>query len=206
MREKDVLEYLRNSPHFFRRHSQELSRRLRLAERDVVDLTGKQLVALRDENTAIRAQLSSWYTNAADNEAILEFLHRLAVGLLKGNAKTGNAGKVLGKEMDGILEIELCKLCDLKAKNAPKLTERDQQRLENCDGVLRTSAPLKSLEKLVGKGQWQAFLYVPVVVKNKLRAVVICATETAREFPREADADYALRMADLLAAALGNES
>lgn len=205
MRERDVLDYLRDNPHFFRRHQLELSRRLRLAERDVVDLTGRQLVVLRDENSVMRNQLQAWYTNAADNEGVIEFLHHLALALLKVTNQAGQTSRVLNRATRSLLEIDLCKLCDLRAKTAPELSKRDRQRLEECMGVLRTTTPLPSLQQYTARGEWQAFLYVPVWAGRSLRAVIVCAAEAAREFPRDAQPDYAIRLAELIGAALARE-
>ena len=206
MRERDVLDYLRNNPKFFRRHQSELSRLLRLAERDVVDLTGRQLVALRDENTLMRNQLRDWYNNAADNEGIIDFLHKLAIGLVRNNGKTGNAEKVLKREVKTAFELDLCKLVDLTSAKAPKLTDNELSRIYSCNDVLRTTVPLTSLRHLVPKNyEWKAFLFIPVWMKDKLQAIIVCASHRSREFPHDASADYAIRMAELVGMALSNE-
>lgn len=204
MREKDVLGYLRDNPRFFRRHLSELTRMLRLSERDVVDLTGRQLVTLRDENTRMRRQLHSWYKNAANNEAIVHFLHRLAIHLVKDKLKPGRTAKLVSRELRNVLKIELCKLCDLA--DAHLLSTGERQRLDASNGALRTTLPLAGLKNLTARGgDWVAYLYVPVYRGRKLRAVIVCATRTARDFPHAAATDYAISMAELVGAALERE-
>ena len=173
---------------------------LRLAERDVVDLTGMQLVALRDENTKLRRQLHEWYEAAANNEQIIEFLHRLAIGMITSEAGKDPA-KLLAREMDKRLGIKLCRLVDL-SKSKTTISEADKRRLDSCPGALRTTDPLQSFSTLVKRGHWDAILHIPVYTGKQLRAVVICGTKNAKEFPRQAYADYAVRMAELLAAVL----
>ena len=200
MRETTILKYLRENPRFMRKHQAELTRMLRLAERDVVDLTGMQLVALRDENTKMRRQLHKWYAAAAANEQIIEFLHRLAIRLVAGDAKA-NPERLLAREMDKRLGIKLCKLVDLK-KSGHKVSLADKRRLESSPGALRTAEPLPSFAKLVRRDHWEAILHIPVYLGTSLRAVVICGTQDAQDFPRDASSDYAVRLAELLAVCL----
>ena len=205
MKEKTVLQFLRDNPQFLRRNQSEITRMLRLAERDIVDLTGKQLVTLRDENTKLRKQLHNWYQAAADNEGIIEFLHRYAIKILTSKRTNGQASKQLSQLIDKELGIKLCKIVDLK-KAKIKLTPNDQRRLEETVGVVRTELPLPSFKKLIKKDeQWSAYLYIPVFIKNKLRAVIICGTQNPKDFPRSAESDYAVRLAEIVAAAISIE-
>ncbi|MBF2735507.1 MAG: DUF484 family protein [Betaproteobacteria bacterium AqS2] len=204
MREKLILQFLRDNPRFLRRHQSELTRMLRLAERDVVDLTGRQLVILREENNNLRKQLQEWYQAAADNEALIEFLHRYALELLAAPTKKGEAAKRLSRLIGRELEIKLCKIVDLK-RDKVKLLPQDLRRFGAGGGVVRTDRPLKSFAGLVKADAWAAFLNIPVYRKRSLRAVVVCGSKRAKDFPRQAESDYALRLAELVGAALERE-
>ena len=144
MRARTVLQYLRDNPKFLRTHQSELTRMLRLAERDVVDLTGKQLVVLRDENTILRRQLGVWYQNAADNEQIMFFLHRLAVKLAGQPLSAGSTAKHLAALLKKHLQIPLCRLVPLTGDDRVELSSNDRRRLVDCAGALRSITPLAS--------------------------------------------------------------
>ena len=205
MREKSVLQYLRDNPRFLRRHQSELTRLLRLAERDVVDLAGHQLTTLRDENTNLRSQLQAWYQAAANNEAIINFLHRYALRMIVSDRKTGRSARQLILEINKSLDIKLCKVIMLNDTQA-QLQPKDRKRLEECLGLVRTDRPLDSFKDLIARGHWSAFLTVPVFKGKQMRAVIICGTRNAKDFPRSAHSDYAIRMGELLAAALDAEA
>ena len=204
MREKAVLQYLRDNPRFLRRNQSELTRMLRLAERDVIDLTGKRLVSLRDEYELLLRQLQDWYGNSAENERILEFLHRLALRLVSSTPKKGETERILRLEARKTLGIKLCKLVDLE-RDGVALTRGDRKQLTDSLGLVRTDKTLPSLSgKVTGKG-WKAFLNIPVFQGNRLRAVVVLATDNSKDFPRKAQSDYAQRLAELVASAMAKE-
>ena len=204
MREKAVLRYLRDNPRFLRRNQSELTRMLRLAERDIVDLTGKQLETLREENTKMRKQLLAWYKAAAENEDIIEFLHRYSTRLVRGDGKRGEAAKELRLEAKRSLGIGLCRLVDLDAGEA-ELSDADGRRLGDSLGALRTDAPLPSLKKVVPKASWKSFLSIPVYKGKRIRAVVVLGSAQTGHFPRDAHTDYAVRLAETVSAALDRE-
>ncbi len=205
MRAKTILQYLRDNPRFLRTNQSELTRLLRLAERDIVDLTGKQLVSLRDENTVLRRQLGIWYQNAADNELIMFFLHRYAVKLAGSKLTKGGTAKLLGAQMKKILEIPFTRIVPITGPDKIELSNADRRLLTGCEGALRTTLPLESFSSKVGSVKWKVWLYVPMERRRRLFACIVCASNDSKQFPRAAHADYALRMAELTGQALDRE-
>ena len=168
----------------------------------MVDLTGRQLVILREENNKMRRQLQEWYQAAADNESLIEFLHRYALALLAAPAKKGEAARRLSRLIGKELDIKLCRIVDLKHDKV-KMLPQDLRRFGG--GVLRTERPLKSFATLFKAGSWSAFLNIPIYHKRSLRAVIVCGSKESKDFPRRAESDYALRLAELVGIALERE-
>ena len=194
---------MRDNPRFMRRNQSELTRMLRLAERDVIDLTGRQLAKLRDDNQLMITQLRDWYGNAADNERTLTFLHQLSLKLLSASPKKGQTARILATEAKKTLGSKFCKLFETK-KSDVKISAADKKRLDESLGVVRTERPMKSLVPVLGNKKWKAYLNIPVYNRT-LRAVIVLATDRARDFPRSARSDYAQRMAEIIAVSLQRE-
>lgn len=205
MRDKLVMQFLRDNPKFLRRHQSELTRLLRLAERDVIDYTGKQIVSLREENDILRKQTRDWFDAAASNEDLIEFLHRYALGLLTNrDRKKGKAAQLLGRLISRELGIKLCRVIDLKHGKV-KLLAADKRRFERAASTVRTEKPLPSFAALFRKNAWSVFLNIPVYSGRTLRAVIVLGSKQSKDFPRNANSDYVLRLAELVCIALEQE-
>ncbi len=174
---------------------------LRLAERDVVDLTGRQLLGLREENDLLRKQLGEWYANAAANEALGLMLHRLAVRIAGSRRQLGFAGleRALKAEAGAAgLGLGLCRVL----ARADMAVARGQGRALLKRQVVRSARPLPEAAAKLGRRRWRAYLHVPLGSGGQLKGMVVFASDDAKAFPPEAHNDYVLRLAELLAAAI----
>jgi len=82
--EDTVVEYLREHPDFFERHTGLLTE-LRVPHQagEAVSLIERQVAALREQNQQLERRLMDLVSMARDNEALSSRLHRLALGLLE---------------------------------------------------------------------------------------------------------------------------
>lgn len=198
-----LLKMLRDRPGFMRRHQAEIARMLRLAERDIVDLTGRQLAVLREENDILRKQLSEWYENAAVNDMIGAAIHALVLRILRSRD-----GKLSVAAIDRMFKEEFTSL-DLQIRKA-RLFSVDQLDLSDGQarklasaGVVAGKKPAAEVAQLLKGRQYAAYLHIPLLgARSRLAGIAVVASDNAKAFPAGAYDDYALRLGEVLAAAL----
>ena len=200
-----LLKILRDRPGFLRRHQAEIARMLRLAERDIVDLTGRQVVTLREENDALRKRLGEWYENAAVNDMIGSALHSLVIRILRSRGrKITRAGleRMFREEFTrGDLEIGAARLfvskqLDLSAADARKTVD---------SGIVLSKKPAAAIAGLLKGERFSSYLHIPLIgSRDRLIGMAVVASSNPQAFPSEAYDDYALRLGEVLAAALAD--
>lgn len=174
---------------------------LRLAERNIVDLTGRQLATLREENTLLRNNLARWYGHAAENDGMILCLHTVALQIIAGGSKltVAKIEKLVAKSLKTHADIPMCKI--VVADSKLKLHDRPGGALAGRT-VLRKTKLLPEMPAKLARGKWKTFLHVPIRRRKSLAAVLVCASPNARAFPVDADTDYVTRLAELIAQAL----
>lgn len=200
MRSNLAIKYLRENPTFLRRHRVELTRLMRLAERDIIDMTGRQLVTLRDENTVLHKQLAAWYTNASENEVLSLILHQLTLKFLGGIGKltVAKIEKILDSELAGQFNIDKCRLFEAKSLGIPD----PKKKLLTNRKVFREQRPWPKLVEALGKNRWRSHLCVPVFAGKRLSVVLIICSKVSQAFPADAHDDYVGRLGDLIGATM----
>lgn len=87
MNADDVARYLKDNPIFFEEYAEMLTQ-ISVPNPHggkAIALSDRQVLALRDENKALRAKLAELIQFGEENDAIGEKMHRLALGLLPPN-------------------------------------------------------------------------------------------------------------------------
>ena len=201
MRFERVIKFLRENPRFLRRYQSEIARMLRLAERDVVDLTGRQLVALREENTIMREQLMRWYSNAAESESMLMCLQHIAEALIANQRELSLAQieRVVAKHLKADVGVPLCRLVKI---DRPLKIAAEERALLSEGEVFRARTVLAGVDISLPRGDWRSFLHIPIRRRRRLRALLLCAAREQNAFPESAHADHVLRLANLIAVVL----
>ena len=87
MKADDVARYLKDNPIFFEDYAEMLTQISVPSPHGgkAIALSDRQVVALRDENKALRAKLGELIQFGEENDAIGEKMHRLAMALLPSN-------------------------------------------------------------------------------------------------------------------------
>ena len=176
---------------------------LRLAERDIVDLTGRQLVALREENDALRKQLGEWYENAAVNDMIGSALHALVLRLLRGRGRKLSVAGIerMFKEEFTAVDLEVRKVRLFSARQLGLAAAAARQAI--AAGVVVSRKPADAIAALLPGERFNSYLHIPLLGgRGQLLGIAVLASDNVKAFPAEAYDDYAVRLGEVLAAAL----
>ncbi len=199
----DLLRKLRENPESIpigERH--ELRRLLELADADVHDLVGRNLDEARVENRRIRRQVSGLYSVAEENVPLTEFLHVLALGLMKASSLADMARVARRRVREfGIAEDFVL----VSGQGVGKLASSTRlwKRLKGERCVVGGRVPME-FKPCLGRGASDVRSHVMVAIGPKARIDAFACFSSCEEkrFAVEGDFDFIRKFSELVAVRL----
>ena len=159
----------------------------------VVNLNVHRADSLARENRALRRRLAEWLKNSRHSDRILSATHKVARMLLESPPNSDwriSAERILKTG----LGVAICRI--IFFDDAPR---------ESFDAIRKLKKPRRAAALLSGidfpnAKNMRDFLHLPIIRKGRTIGAIILADKTADAFDSAAD-DYAIRLAELLAAA-----
>jgi len=214
-----VATYLEAFPEFFERHPQVLAR-LRLPHQRgdaTVSLIERQVEVLRDKNRQLDRRFAELVENARANEALSERIHRLARRLAGVRDRLQAAVAVeasLREDFDAAHSVLtlFCADAALKAHESRflRVVRRDDLSLRSFEPLLASGKPRcgqvrdSQRDWLFGTGTVEigSVALVPLGPGGNV-GLLACGSGDANRFNPSMSTDFLLRIAELIAAAVG---